>query len=184
MKTLDRLTEIITKRVQSIEKEISGDFPEDYKKQLSIEEAVFTKIKGIIDWQKLTDVEKQTQRLITLASMRKSGALQANLKKQEEAIRLVEQINYTLPYIKVINTNNRLIELENLCYKEIGTIDLSGSSFRMEHVGVDEINNGFKSYFEKVQPYKLEMYKECYIKIEELHLAFKKLYGKLNLKPE
>ena len=176
MKPIDKIQDILLRRIQTINNELNSDFPDDYKKQLGVEEKVFRKIKDILEWHRLTIAEKQESRITTLASMRKSGAVPALIEKQEEAIILVDLIILTLPYIKAINSNSELDKLNDLCQKEIDIIDFSGSHFRAEHVSREEIEGGFKSYFEMVQPYKKDMFKECYEKIEELYLAFKNLH--------
>jgi hypothetical protein len=175
MNSIDRMTDIISNRLLSIENELKGDVSEDYKKHLGIEQAIFRRLKGILDWEALSPIDKQASRISTLASIRKSGANEKSILHQEFVINIYGLITMTLPYIKVINLNNKLDKLEALCNAELQIIDSSGSDFRGKHVAKEEIETAFAFYFEKVQPHKMNMYKECYEKIEVLHMAFKGL---------
>lgn len=175
MNTITRVIEIISNRLTAIERELKSDAADDYKKHLEIEQAVFRRLKDLFHWESLTVIEKQTGRLATLASMRKAGAKESIMLSQESAIKIYDLINLSLPYIKVVNVNNKLDLLESLCKKEMEIIDSSGSSFRGSHVSKDEIESAFLSYFENVKPYKMDMLQGCYEKIEVLYHEFKNL---------
>lgn len=175
MNSIDKVIEIISKRLTAIEKDLREDVADDYKKHLEIERTVFRRLKDLFEWESLTVVERQASRLAILVSMRKTGAKESIISVQESAINIYGLINLSLPYIKVVNVNNMLNLLESLCKKEIEIIDSSGSSFRGSHVSADEIEAAFRTYFENVKPYKMDMFRECYEKIEVLYQVFKSL---------
>ena len=175
MNSITRVIKIISKRLTGIEKDLKSDVADDYKKHLEIEQAVFRRLKDLFHWESLTVIEKQASRLATLVSMRKTGAKKSIMSSQELAVNIYGLINLSLPYIKVVNVNNKLDLLESLCKKEIEIIDSSGSGFRGSHVSTDEIEAAFQSYFENVKPYKMDMFQGCYEKIEVLYQEFKNL---------
>lgn len=172
---MNKILELITKRIHEIENELKTSLPEDYKQHLGIEQTVFRRLKNMFEWEMLSSNEKQYGRLSSLAIMRKAGAIEKYIEEHEQAIKIYDLINLTLPYIKVINLHNKLDTLEAICQRELEIIDSSGSDFRGKHVTKEEIETAFQEYFEKVQPYRMNMYKECYEKIEALYEAFKSL---------
>ncbi|MBL0110304.1 MAG: hypothetical protein IPP42_05360, partial [Saprospiraceae bacterium] len=52
-------------------------------------------------------------------------------------------------------------------------IDLTGDT--NSHVELVEIEIAFKPYFEIIAPFKMDMFKECYERIENLYTELKKL---------
>ncbi len=71
--------------------------------------------------------------------------------------------------------NNANSALANQCKKELNLIDDNQLGDVKKHVSKEEIENAFKPYFETIQPFKMEMLKECYEKIEFLYCELKKL---------
>jgi hypothetical protein len=178
MNSADKILEIISTRLKNLEEELKGTMDEEYKKHLDIERSVFRKLENFLRWQKLSSMEKQASRLAALASMRKSGAIEKLIQNQETAIKIYESINLTLPYIKVLNVNNKLDDLEQLCLKELEVIDSSGADFKGKHVNANDVGEAFKIYFERVQVNKSAMFLECYSRIDELYKLFNALsYG-------
>lgn len=175
MSSIARVMEIISNRLNGIEKDLRSDIPEDYKKYLEVEQAVFRRLKDLFEWESLSIIEKQESRLSTLASMRKSGAIEEIISAQKSAIFIYELLNSSLPYIKAVNINKKLDLIEELCRKELEIVDSAGSTFRGKHVSKEEIETAFQSYFKEVQPNTMAMFKECYDKIEELYQALKSL---------
>jgi hypothetical protein len=167
----NKLIDKINARIESIQNEDKSQYPDDYKQHLSIEEAVYRRIKSELEFQLLSPVEKQAKRIGYLAMCRKTNA---NCDKELQTILIYEAIITALPYIKVLNHLDKLMLLETLCLKEIDIIDSSSTGDVKAHVSELEIETAFKPYFKKIAPFKMDMMKECYEKIEALYKELKK----------
>lgn len=170
-----KISKIISKinaRIESIQSEDKSNYPDDYKQHLSVEEAVYRKIKIELEFSSLSSTERQAKRIIYLAICRKANTSCHNELKM---INMYDAIVTSVPYIKALNHNDKLLLLEELCSKEADIIDDNSLGHIHQHVTQVEIENAFKPYFEKIYPFKMDIYKECYQKIEDLYEEFKKL---------
>lgn len=168
----NKILDKINARIESIQSEDASKYPADYKQHLSVEEAVYKRIKNEIEFQTLTSIEKQAKRIEYLASCRK---VNGNCENKLKTINIYESIIVSMPYIKALNHNDKLLLLEGLCIREIEIIDDNLLGDIKKHVTVIEIQNAFKPYFEKISPFKVDMLKECYEKIENLYNELLKL---------
>lgn len=146
------------------------------KQQLMYRLEALNDIEDRFLWQIKSQSQKQSSRISSLASMRKSGALPHFIKKQETAIYIYEKIQYTIPYLLALNhnVNQIIIDFTNeICDK----IDFAGSNYRGDFPGNEEVQNVFNNFikFQKPAQGNGGMFKECYEKIEELYVALIKL---------
>lgn len=162
----NKILDKINAHIESIQSEDISNYTEDYKQHLSVEEAVYKRIKSEIEFQSLTSIEKQAKRIEYLASCRKANG---NCEHRLKTINIYESIIVSMPYIKALNHNDKLLLLENLCIREIEIIDDNLLGDIKKHVTAIEIKVAFKPYFEKISPFKMDMLKECYEKIENLY---------------
>jgi hypothetical protein len=167
--------EIVNKKLDVLNawQEKSNTLDDDMKRDLSFQITAWRRLKEELEFQVLTPIEKQVKRIEYLAMCRKTDA---NCNKKLQTILIYDAIIITLPYIKVLNHLDKLILVEKLCLKEIDIIDNSLTGDVKMHIEKLEIENSFKPYFEKVAPFKMDMYKECYEKIELLYNELMKLH--------
>ena len=163
---ISNIIDKIDARIKSIQNEDKSKYPDDYKQHLSVEEAVYRRIKSEIEFQSLSSVEKQSKRIEYLASCRKANG---NCENKLKTICIYDTITTSMPYLKVLNLNRRLSLLEDLCNKELNLIDDNPLGEVKKHVSKEEIEEAFKPYFETIKPFKMDILKECYEKIENLY---------------
>jgi hypothetical protein len=168
----NKIIDKISARIESLQNEDKSQYPDDYKQHLSIEESVYRRIKSELEFQILSPVEKQSKRIEYLAMCRKTDA---NCDKKLQTILIYDSIIIALPYIKVLSHLGKLILIEKLCLKEIDIIDNSLTGDVKVHISKLEIETAFKPYFEKIAPFKMDMLKESYEKIENLYNELLKL---------
>lgn len=156
----------INARIESIQSEDKSKYPDDYKQHLSVEEAVYRMIRDELEFQSLSSIDKQAKRIDFLASCRKTNM---DCSRKLLVIQIYDTITISLPYIKVLNHSNKLSSIEDVCMKELNFIDDSQLGDVKVHVSKNEVLEAFKPYFEKIQPFKMDMLKECYDKIENLY---------------
>jgi len=168
----NKILDKINARIESIQSEDVSKYPEDYKQHLSIELAVYKKIKKELEFQNFSPLEKQAKRISYLAICRKTNG---DCSNELKTINIYESILVSMPYLKALNHNDKLLLLEGLCIREIEIIDDNLLGGIKKHVTAIEIENAFKPYFEKISPFKMDMLKECYEKIENLYNELMKL---------
>jgi hypothetical protein len=166
MEIIKKLIAKITARIESLHSEDVSSYSEDYKKYLSVEEMVYRKIRDTLELEILSVEEKQARRINLLASCRKAGG---DCSNNERAIYIYDEIRKAFPYIKALNHLDQIAPLETLCSKEMQLIDNSLTGNVKEHITKKEVEGAFKPYFEKVAPFKMDMFNECYEKIEFLY---------------
>jgi hypothetical protein len=162
----------INARIDNIQNEDKSKYPDDYKKHLSVEEAVYRRIRDEIEFQSLSPSEKQAKRINSLASCRKTHA---DCSRKLLTIQIYDTITVSMPYLKVLNHGNRLSLIGELCLKELNLIDDNQLGDVKKHVTKEEIEEAFKPYFETITPFKMDMLKECYEKMENLYYELLKL---------
>jgi len=165
---------LIIKYLSYAEKKIKSqidnpELDENIKKSLSSKIDNLLDLKEKIDFQLKSPDEKQASRIEWIASLRKRG----NLKESRlKAISLYDKIRETLPYLEVLNRNDRLKDLIDLCHKELELIDFSGLSFGDNHISLDLISPLFESLLKTDES---SIHPEAIVKIRELFEEFKEV---------
>lgn len=175
MRTKYKFIDKLSARIENIQKEDKSSYTEDYKQHLSVEEAVYRRVKSELEFQSLSPIDKQAKRIEYLASCRKSNG---NCDEKLKTILIYDLILVSMPYLKVLNHLNKLSLIEELCIKELDIIDDNLFGDVKMHVTNVEIENAFRPYFDTVYPFKMNMLKECYEKIEALYKELIKLQEK------
>ena len=113
---ISNIIDKIDARIKSIQNEDKSKYPDDYKQHLSVEEAVYRRIKSEIEFQSLSSVEKQSKRIEYLASCRKAnGNCENKLKTDKTDFDIKRNI---LEY-----QNNLLRELKKKEIEYVGLMD-------------------------------------------------------------
>lgn len=149
----------------------NSDFDEKERIKMRIE--LLNEIRENLSWQINTPEQKQSLRIQSLASMRKSGALVKFINKKEKCIKFYELTTSSFPYVLALDTYSSQKELLNFCKDYCNKIDFVGTSFLGDLPNIDEIEAGFKSYFESMQRNKSDLFEECYDKIDKLYNRLK-----------
>lgn len=153
-------------------KEKEENLDEDLKRDLNCQISAWSNLKNEMEFELLTPVEKQVKRIGYLASCRKTNA---NCNGKLKSINIYDIINISLPYIRALNHSGKLSLIEELCLRELDFIDIDLTGDTNSHVELVEIEIAFKPYFEIIAPFKMDMFKECYERIENLYTELKKL---------
>ena len=140
-----------------------------------IKESLNSKIENLnyfkerVIFQLKSPDEKQASRIEWIASLRKRGILKESRLK---AVSLYDKIRETLPYLEVLNRNDRLKDLINLCQEELDLIDFSDMNFGDNHISLNLVSPLFESLLETD---KSSIHPEAIVKIRELFEKFKEV---------
>lgn len=140
---------------------------------LNAQITAWRRLKEELEHQSLSSFEKQAKRISFLASCRK---VDGDSENRLRTILIYETIVISMLYVKVLNRNNILSRIEEICLQELNIIDEDPSGEIEKHISRDEIEAAFKPYFEKIQSHKYDMLRECYEKIEYLYTELMKLH--------
>jgi hypothetical protein len=143
-----------------------GDLSTDLLSAYNYTEQAYRNVLEIYNWLKLEPNEKQAKRIENLASCRK---VNGNCESRLKTIQIYDLLNNALPYVKALSHFNKLSAIEELCAKELSIIDGNILGDTKNHITRIEVEIAFLPYFEKIQPFKMDMFKECYEKIETLY---------------
>jgi hypothetical protein len=183
MTIVDKQIDVLKKRLESIKKEDTSKYDDDYKKYLSIEESVYRRLIDNIEYQMLSPEQKQGKRILQLAKAREQNW---DVTNQLKEINLYSKIREVIPYIQAVSykmndSEKHLTEdLLIFCQECLDMIDSSDYKREINFPSNDAINEAFKSYVEFIKPDKipsLKVYKQPEVnqKIEELYQEFLKL---------
>ncbi len=180
MNSLLKQLEVLKKRIETIRLEDKSNYDNDYKKHLSIEESVYRQLVEKIEYQILTPSEKQSQRILNLAKLRKQNK---DITDQLNEVNLYSKIREVIPYIMAVSYRTNMEEkhltedLLNFCEKQLEIIDSSPYKPKIIFPSKKEVEIAFKNYTEKIKPDKipnLMVYNQPRVneKIEELYQMF------------
>jgi hypothetical protein len=125
-----------------------------------------------INFQLQTPDERQSSRIKWLASLRKTGK---PTETKIATIRLYDKIREVLPYLEVLNTNEKVQSLIILCLEELELIDFANMNFGENHVSLDLVNELFNKVIESEVVFAI--HPEALNKIQELYNEFKGIFG-------
>ncbi len=166
---MDRQIELLKKRIASIEQEKMSVDDSEYANFLDLEQRVYKRIVGNLEFQAVSPIERQAERINILATIKKTKNID-NISLQKDTIFIYEQIITALPYIISLNYNrhNLLKDLEMKCYKILEDIDLNNGNKPKKISSFSELKDAFKGYF-KSKPSNIDLFKENYSNIDKLH---------------
>lgn len=141
----------------------------DIKESLNSKIENLNYFKGRVNFQLKSPDEKQTCRIEWIASLRKRGILEESRLK---AVSLYDKIRETLPYLEVLNRNDRLKDLINLCHEELDLIDFSDMNFGDNHISLGLIRPLFEDLLRTDES---SIHPEAIVKIRELFEEFKEV---------
>jgi hypothetical protein len=95
------------------EKEYKNSKDDLSKKQTGEKVSMYNSLKFTIEWLLLDSREQHSRRIEWLSVMRKRGW---DMSTQEKIIELYEKIDNSLPYLIVLNRDNQINTLVDLCY--------------------------------------------------------------------
>lgn len=171
---IDRQIELLKKRIASIEQEKKSVDDNEYASFLDLEQRVYQRIVGNLEFQAISPFERQAERINVLAIIKKTKNA-VNITLQKDIIFIYEQITTVLPYIISLNynRNNLLKSLKIECYKILEDIDSNNKNIPKRISSFSDLKDAFKIYFDS-KPNNIDLFKECYIKIDELYDDLKK----------
>lgn len=141
----------------------------------SIKESLSLKIDNLIDLKEKIDFqlkspdEKQAFRIEWVASLRKREMLK---ESKLHAINLYDKIRETIPYLQVLNRNERLKDLIDLCHQELELIDFSGRNFGDNHISLELIKPLFENL---IKAEDSSIHPEVIVKVQGLYEEFKRV---------
>lgn len=124
--------------------------------------------KGI-DFQLKSPDEKQAARIEWIASLRIRGMLK---EVKLHTISLYDKIRETLPYLQVLNRNERLKDLIDLCHQELELIDFSNMNFGDNHISLELIKPLFENL---IKAEDSSIHPEVIVKVQGLYEEFKRV---------
>lgn len=138
------------------------------KKSLTSKIENLIDLKDKIDFQLKSSDEKQAFRIEWIASLRKREMLK---ESKLCTISLYDKIRESLPYLEVLNRNERIKDLINLCQQELELIDFSGRNFGDNHISIESIAPLFENLIKSEES---NLHPEALSKVEGLYEEFKR----------